>query len=336
MNYGEWDNRNILITGINGFIGSSVAKAVKEYGANVFGIVQEVNNIREDLNGCTILRGNICDYDFVRNVISAYEIDTIFHFAAYAIVRISARDPKTAYEVNIMGTVNILEAARSIGTCKAIVVASSDKAYGDHKKLPYTESFALQPKNTYDTSKACMDMVSRTYAHNYNMPVVVTRCSNVYGPGDLNLSRIIPNSIRRVLNGLPPQIYEDVSSMEREFIYIDDVVRAYLLLTEEILSGGTLYKDKKYNEKVPVSGEAFNIGGGGPTKIYDLVRLISKLSGFKELPTVIERESSFKEIKKQYIDASKLQKITGWRERVTLEQGIEKTIEWYRKYLKCV
>lgn len=323
MRSGNWSGRNVLITGINGFIGSAVAKQMVKNGANVVGIVTEANNIRKDLQDCTLYMGDVCNYDFVRQVISYNEITDIFHFAAYAIVRVSAKDPVSAYKVNIMGTVNILEAARTVGNLGnkgCIVVASSDKAYGDHEQLPYKEDFALQPKNTYDTSKACMDMISRTYAHNYGLPVVVTRCSNVYGPGDLNLSRIVPNSIRRVLNGQRAQVYSDVSEMSREFIYIDDVVQAYDMLGYY----GAAFK-----------GEAFNIGGGGPTSIYDLVNLITKKVGSTLTPEVIERDSVFKEIQHQYIDAEKMAIKFGWEPKVSLEDGVQKSIDWYKDYLKC-
>lgn len=313
MTYGNFKNKNVLITGINGFIGSAVARKLVDLGANVIGIVKEANK-SSHLDSCTILQGDICDPDVVRQAISYYEIDTIFHFAAFAIVRVAAKDPLSSYKVNVMGTVNLLEAARTVGKCTSIVVASSDKAYGDHNVLPYTEEFALQPKNTYDTSKACMDMIARTYAHNYDMPIVVTRCSNVYGPGDPNLSRIVPNSCRRVLRGERAQVYSDVSDMTREFIYIDDVVDAYLSLAP-------VAADRK--------GEAYNIGGGGPTKIYDLVNKITELAGGSEGPEVLTRGSVFKEIQHQYIDAAKLYKATGWTLKVTLEEGLKKTIDWY-------
>jgi len=313
MTFGNWKDKNVLITGINGFIGSAVAYKLTTLGANVIGLVKEVNKSTR-FGGCTVLQGDICDPDVVRHAISYYEIDVIFHFAAYAIVRVAAKDPLSTYKVNIMGTVNLLEAARTIGKCTSIIVASSDKAYGDHDVLPYTENFALQPKNTYDTSKACMDMIARTYAYNYDMPIVVTRCSNVYGPGDSNLSRIVPNSVLRVLRGERAQVYSDVSDMTREFIYIEDVVDAYLGLAP-------VTTDRK--------GEAYNIGGGGQTKIYDLVNKITKLAGGTEEPEVLTRDSVFKEIQHQYIDATKLYATTGWKPEVTLEEGLKKTIEWY-------
>ena len=312
----DWKGRNVLITGISGFIGCALARKLKELGINVVGLVREWNHVPWPvLDECTIINGDVCHYDTIRETMSFYEIDTVFHFAAFAIVRVAARDPMSTYRVNVMGTVNVLEAARALNKCKSIIVASSDKAYGDHIILPYTESTDLKPRNTYDTSKACMDMIARSYAHNYDMPVSVTRCSNVYGPGDMNLSRIIPNTIKRVLGGDPPLVFQDVSDMEREFIYIDDVVDAYLRLADN-----------------PTRGEAFNIGGTGPTKIYDLVGKISGIVGLDEMIHISKRDNIFKEIKRQYIDAGKLKAWTGWESTTGLHEGLEKTVEWYKAF----
>jgi CDP-glucose 4,6-dehydratase len=249
------------------------------------------------------------------DVISTHEVDYVFHLAANAIVKTSARDPMSTYRSNVMGTVSLLEAARNIGRCKKIVVASSDKAYGDHDVLPYTEGMALQPKNTYDTSKACADLIARTYAHNYDMPICVTRCSNVYGPGDPNMSRIIPNSINRVLHGQSPMLYSDVSSMQREFIYIDDVVNACVLLAQ---SGDH------------TNGQAYNVGGTGVFAVSAIVDMILKTMKTEMKTTIVQREAIFKEIEKQCIDASKLSTDTGWKPLTSIEEGIAKTILFYR------
>lgn len=317
----QWKGRRVLITGFSGFIGSSLARRLLSLGAEVTGFVSGMNKNRDDelWDKCNIVVGDISDYDALRHAISFYEIDTVFHFAAYAIVRVSARDPMSTYRVNVMGTVNLLEACRHVGRLQSIVVASSDKAYGDHDILPYTEDHPLQPKNTYDTSKACMDMIARSYAANYDMPVVVTRCSNVYGPGDMNLSRLIPNSIKRVLDGAAPFLYRDVGMMEREFIYIDDVVDAYLLLG---LAPHLL------------SGHAFNVGGTGPVLVGDMVKKICGLMGTLLDPVVVSREMEFKEIKRQFIDAAKLRASFGWEPKITLDEGLKLTIEWYTDFFK--
>lgn len=323
MNVESFKDKNILITGINGFVGSSLARFLVYLGANVTGLVHtRSKNHIPILDRCNIVEGDICDFDTVRETLSRFEIEYVFHFAAYAIVRVSSRDPVSAYRINVMGTVNLLEACRSVGTVKKIIVASSDKAYGDHENLPYTESHDLRPRNTYDTSKACMDMISRSYAHNYNMPIVVTRCSNIYGPGDMNTSRLIPNTIRRILHGYKPLVYSDVDSMEREFIYIDDVVLAYACLAEQPIDSVLFY------------GDAFNIGGTGVSKIHDVVALISKKMGGDGSVEVVSRDNVFKEIQSQWIDASKMKECFGWEAQTSLELGIEKTIEWYTNFFK--
>jgi CDP-glucose 4,6-dehydratase len=312
----NWKGKNVLITGITGFVGSNLAHRLVELGANVTGIVRSLNMHLDDLpEECNFFFGDICEYDFVRQVISANEIEVVFHLAAYAIVRISARDPMTTYDINVMGTVALLEACRTVGRCTKIIVASSDKAYGDHDRLPYDETFPLQPKNTYDVSKACMDLISQSYGHNYGMPIVVTRCSNVYGPRDRNFSRIIPNTICRLLDGKKPMLYSDVENMEREFIYVDDVVDAYVALASDSFRPGSVY----------------NIGLDDPIKIRTLVKTISLLvSGVTVEPEIVKREPTFKEIERQCINSNKLYTDTGWSPKYNLESGLKQTIEWYR------
>lgn len=319
-----WKGKKVLITGISGFVGCATAERLISLGADVVGIVKDLNldqDVGMSLMGATLEHGDICDYQFLRRVISEHEIEVVFHFAAYAIVRVSARDPLTTYNVNVMGTVNLLEAIRNVGsTVKSIVCASSDKAYGDHEVLPYTEDLPLQPKNTYDTSKACMDLISRSYAHNYGMPIVVTRCSNIYGPGDRNFSRIIPNTIRRILAGKSPTLFSDVENMEREFIYIDDVVTAYIKLAQ--------VADQH-------KGEAFNIGETDVIKIKNLVLLIADVLGKKDVEIEIQpREPVFKEIQRQFIDASKLEKAISWVPTTSMRWGIEETALWVKAVTK--
>lgn len=311
-----WEGKNVLITGISGFVGSSVARHLTNQGARVTGLVRNINRHHGDLlERCNIVIGDVSDYRLMCDTISFNEIDVIFHFAAFSIVRVSARDPMSTYQSNVMGTVSLLEAARNVGRCAGIVVASSDKAYGDHEELPYTENHPLVPKNTYDTSKACMDMIAQSYAHNYGMPITVTRCSNIYGPGDYNFSRIIPNTCIRVLNGLQPILFDGVENMEREFIYIGDVVDAYDKIGQAQLSG-----------------EVFNIGGTGAVKIGDLVKMVCELSGKPELePIIVNRENVFKEITSQYIDASKIQSVLGWSAKTPLHEGLATTIEWHKR-----
>lgn len=327
----SWENKNVFITGIDGFVGSAVAKRLHEQGANIVGLVKSINNNSSEwFDSYNIYIGDISDYDLLREIISFNEIDIIYHFAAYSVVRVSARDPLTAYKVNVIGTTSLLEAARHVGRCSCIVISSSDKAYGDHINLPYREDYALQPKNTYDVSKACMDLIAQSYGTNYNMPIVVARCSNIYGPGDHNLSRLVPNTILRMLRGQNPMLYSDIENMEREFIFIDDVVDAYELL------GST------DGEFTPVPGSVYNIGNNNPIKIRKMVETIAScaedfMQKYREVLKIdlIEREPIFKEIEKQSVDFSKLNADFGWSPLVELEEGLMKTVEWiYEEYVK--
>lgn len=312
--------KKVLVTGAAGFIGCALSNELVQQGAHVFCLVRAHNPMYEHwLMGTTVYVGDVTSYDLVREIISSNEIDIVFHLAANAIVRVSARDPVSTYKTNVMGTVSVLEACRSVGRCEKIIVASSDKAYGDHEKLPYLESTPLRPKNTYDASKACADIVARSYALNYDMPIIVTRCSNVYGPGDLNMSRLIPNTVTRLIRGEAPILYSDVSGMEREFIYIDDVVSANIALA---LSGEHAH------------GCGVNVGGTseGAIPIKHLVDEICLMFGTDLKPEIVRREAVFKEIQKQYIDSSFLQGITDWKPKFSLQQGLKETIQWYKGY----
>ena len=318
----SWAGRRVLITGLSGFIGCNLAKSLLAEGAHVSGVVRNANSEADLIPaGCNVIVGDVADYELMAECISRNEVDSVFHLAARAIVRVSARDPMTTYRTNVMGTVAVLEAARNVGRCSAIVVASSDKAYGDHPVLPYTEEHDLRPKNTYDTSKACMDLIAQSYAHNYGMPIVVTRCSNVYGPGDPNISRLIPNTINRVRMGLRPVLYDGFHEMEREFIYVGDVVQAYLTLGRSVWTGG------------PVRSNVYNIGGTGPVSALTVVRKICEKMGRPDLDVdIVKRGKYFKEIKRQYIDAKKLTADTGWLPKVDLDAGLDMTIGWYDEF----
>lgn len=311
-----WVGRSVFITGASGFIGGAITRRMRSLGARVSVLVRDPNDASR-FEGCDVYIGNVTDHDLLRHIISYSEVDTVFHTAANAIVRVSARDPMSAYDVNIMGTVALLEAARSVGRCRRIIVASSDKAYGDHEELPYRETHALRALNTYDASKACMDIISQSYAHNYAMPIAITRCSNVYGPGDGNMSRIIPNTITRIAAGKRPILYSDIEGMEREFIFIDDVVDAYVKLGMVMDTG------------------PFNVGGTGPVKIRHLVESISHVMGRQDLtPEIIQRDPIFLEIERQYIDAFRMESL-GWKAMTSLSDGLDRTVRWYTSPPEC-
>jgi CDP-glucose 4,6-dehydratase len=221
-------------------------------------------------------------------------------------------DPKTCYQTNLMGTVNVLEAARECGHVTKLVVASSDKAYGNHDELPYEEKMALLASDTYSTSKSCTDLISQSYAYTYDLDVSIIRSGNIFGPGDLNKSRIIPGSILRVLNGQRPVIYKGVGNYKREFMYIDDVIDAYLHVEDRGLKG-----------------HAYNVGGSGFQSIFDTVNMVIEEMGVDMQPQILEKD--FIEIKEQYLDPSKLEGL-GWRCRYKIRDGIRASIPWYTEY----
>jgi CDP-glucose 4,6-dehydratase len=302
---------NVLITGANGFVGRKLVEHHR-YSDNVIAMTHDTKGGIYRVGHVVGVEGDIRDYDFVRRVIAHYEIDTVYHMAAQSIVRKCAQDPMTAYEINVMGTVRLLEACRHVGNVKSIVVSTSDKAYG-HAESPYNENTPFRPQFTYEATKSCQDFVCQNFFYNYDLPVKILRCSNIYGPGDSNSSRLIPNVIRKVDRGERPVVYAGVADYLREFIYIDDAVDAFTLV----------------NEKA-APGEAYCVGGttGGVT-IRELVQTIMRLMDEEDLGIEYpEKAILFKEIKEQYIDSSKLREL-GWKPQYTLEEGLLDTIRFY-------
>lgn len=319
-----WKDKNVLITGINGFVASNLAKNLVGKGANVVGMLKDIStfNALEELgieDKVNVTFGDITDAHAVRRTVNKYEVDACFHLAAMSTVRICSRDPIVAFRTNVEGTWNVLEACRNAKTVKAVVVASTDKCYGNPERLPYKEGDVLNGLATYDATKACTDIVARSYAYNYNMPISVTRCCNIYGPGDLNLSRIIPNTIRRVVSGSPAMLWSDSAAMIREFIYIDDVVDAYMKLAEHI----DLTK-----------GRSFNVGTLEHIKVGDFVKKIYKCLGKEPDIEIRDREAEFKEIPEQYLDSTLVKETTGWEPKYDLDSGLQKTVDWYANFFK--
>ena len=310
---------NCLVTGHTGFMGNAIVGGLKERGDTVVGIERDQNK-QYNLKNSTdiVVRGDIRDYDFMRRIIVDYEIEDIYHCAAVSIVRTSANDPFTTYDINIMGTVSLLEACRNSGDLvKSVVVSTSDKAFG-HAPIPYTEETPLNPLYTYETSKACQQLISLSYAHNYGVPTKVVASSNVYGPGDPNYSRIIPNTIMCLAKNEPALLFEGVASFIREFIYIDDVVEAFITASR---------KGK--------NGEVYCCGGTEHLPMMDLVTHICELMDRdpQKHIKIFQKSRYFKEIVQQYIDSSKLQSL-GWKPKISLEEGLKRTIEYYTEIAK--
>jgi len=306
--------KSALLTGFNGFLGTALARKLSGRGVRVVGLVRDRNfkTVPDVHSKCSVVYGDLQDVDVIRYSLSHYEIDTIFHLGAMTILRQSVVDPMTCYRTNVMGTVNVLEAARQVGV-KKVVVASSDKAYGTYDELPYVETFPVQSSpDAYSTSKACGDLITQSYASGYELDASIVRAGNIYGPGDLNLSRLVPRSTLKCLADDPPQIYRGVGGYKREFMYIDDVVDAYLVVQERGLPG-----------------EAYNVGGSGFLSIIDTVDKIVNLTGCTKQPEIVDKD--FVEIKEQYLDSTKIESL-GWECKVKIDEGLERAVEWYKKY----
>jgi CDP-glucose 4,6-dehydratase len=268
---------------------------------------------------CTLVLADLGDHDTLVRVLNEHDIDEVFHLAAQTVVGTANRSPLATWEANVRGTYTLLEACRSLGTVRRVVVASSDKAYGDHDELPYREDFALQPRYPYDVSKACTDLVARSYAHTFDMPVAVTRLANVYGPGDLNWSRIVPDTARALVRGERPVIRSD-GTPERDFLYVEDAVDAYLAIAASL-------------ERPGFKGRAWNAGWGRPVAVIDLVRALIQLSGRDLDPDVRGAGTPHGEIDRQFLDATALREELGWEPRWDLGRGLRVTWEWYARVL---
>lgn len=317
-----WKDRNVLITGCTGLLGSWMTDSLYRKGANVLGLIRDLvpqSNLRKlgVWSKINIVRGEVEDYPLLERILNEYEIDTVFHLAAQTIVSIANRSPLATFETNIKGTWNLLEASRKIKTVKRVIVASSDKAYGSHDELPYTEDAPLQGRHPYDVSKSCADLLTRAYFETYGLPVSITRCGNLYGGGDLNWNRIIPGTIRSIFNKKAPIIRSDGKYI-RDYFYVKDAVEGYLLQAEKTAEEG-------------VKGEAFNFSDERQINVLELVNLILKIMGEEEIkPRILDEVQG--EIKHQYLSSAKARHVLGWKPIYTLEAGIRETIDWYRMF----
>ena len=308
-----------LVTGARGFAASWLAKALLEEGAEVTSIDRdgaspsglELQGIAGDVNDVV---ADLRDYDAVLDLLRADRIDSVFHLAAQPIVGDANASPLPTFETNIGGTWVLLEACRELGV-ERVIVASSDKAYGPHDQLPYTEDAALQPIFPYDVSKAATDLIARSYWHTFGLPVAVTRFANLYGGGERNFSRLIPETVTAVLDGRRPVIRSD-GSPERDFLYVEDAAGAYLAVAEALLTAG-------------VSGEAFNAGWGRPHPVREVIDLICELGPHDVEPDYQGSGNPHGEIDRQYLDSTKIRERIGWEPKVDLREGISRTLEWY-------
>jgi CDP-glucose 4,6-dehydratase len=319
-----WLDRPTFITGATGLVGGWLAKRLVAAGAEVVCLIRDgvpqSELVRSGLaERVKVVRGDIRDQALVERVLGEYEIDTVFHLAAQTIVSIANRNPISTFESNIQGTWSLLEACRRSPAIKQAVVASSDKAYGDQEALPYAEDMPLQGQHPYDVSKSCADLIAHTYAVTYGLPVAITRCGNFYGGGDLNWNRIVPGTIRSVLRGQRPIIRSD-GQYVRDYFYVEDGAAAYMLLAEALADGPEL------------RGEAFNFSNEIQITVLDLVQRILRLMDADLAPDV--RNEASNEIRHQYLSAEKARRVLGWQPLFTLEEGLSRTVRWYRSCLE--
>lgn len=319
-----WLDRPTFVTGATGLVGSWLVKQLVEAGADVVCLVRDwvpqSELVRAKLiDKVKVVRGDVRDQATLERALGEFEIDTVLHLAAQTIVGIANRNPISTFETNIAGTWCLLEACRRSPKVKQIVVASSDKAYGDQEKLPYDETTPLQGQHPYDVSKSCSDLIAQTYAKSYNLPVVVTRCGNFYGGGDLNWNRIIPGSVRSIRRGERPVIRSD-GKYVRDYFYVEDGATAYMALAEALAN------------RPELQGEAFNFSNELNITVLELVESLLKLMGSELTPDI--RNEATNEIRNQYLSAAKARQMLGWKPAFTLDEGLQRTIAWYDAFLK--
>lgn len=319
-----WRDRPTLVTGATGLVGGWLSRRLIGLGADVVCLVRDwVPRSMLVTDGLAdrvkTVRGDVTDQQLLERVLGEYEIDTVIHLAAQTIVSIANRNPVSTFDSNIRGTWTLLEACRRSPLIGQIVIASSDKAYGAQETLPYDESTPLEGRHPYDVSKSCADMIAQTYAHTYGLPVVVTRCGNFYGGGDLNWNRIVPGTIRSVFHGERPIIRSD-GQYVRDYFYVEDGAAAYTLLAEQLAGNADL------------AGKGFNFSIELQVTVLELTERIIALMGSDLEPDI--RDEVHGEIRHQYLSAAKARRELGWQAQFTLDQGLTRTIDWYRNYLE--
>jgi CDP-glucose 4,6-dehydratase len=323
LNQRFWQDRPTLVTGGTGLLGGWLVRRLLDAGADVVCLVRDWAPQSEFVRArlidrVKVVNGDVRSQSLLERVLGEYEIDTVIHLAAQTIVGIANRNPVSTFKTNIGGTWALLEACRRSPTVKQIVVASSDKAYGEHKQLPYNEDAPLTGRHPYDVSKSCADLIAQSYAATYDLPVAVTRCGNFYGGGDLNWNRIVPGTIRSVLRGQRPVIRSD-GKFVRDYFYVDDGAAANLVLAEQLSRDNRLW------------GQAFNFSNESQVTVLEVVDRILKTMGSDFEPDV--RNEAVNEIREQYLSAAKAREVLGWKPLFTLDDGLRHTIDWYREFL---
>lgn len=318
-----WLDRPTLVTGATGLIGGWLVKRLLDLRADIVCVVRDWVPQSElaqsqQIEKVKVVRGDVRDRDLLERALGEYEIDTVIHLAAQTIVGIANRNPVSTFETNIAGTWSLLESCRRSPAVKHMVLASSDKAYGEHGQLPYTEETALEGRYPYDVSKSCADLIARSYATTYGLPIVTARCGNFYGGGDLNWNRLVPGTIRSVLRGQPPVVRSD-GQYVRDYFYAEDGAALYTLLAERLAENPSL------------SGQVFNFSNETQVTVIELVERILRLMKSDLRPEV--RNEAANEIRRQYLSAEKARRMLGWQPLFTLDEGLARTISWYEDFL---
>jgi len=326
---GRYHGRTALVTGAQGFIGSWLTRRLLDEGARVVALRRDAPAlsrfaIDELEKRCDVVQGDLSDYESLLRIINEHDVSMVFHLAAQTIVGTANRSPLSTFETNVKGTYTLLEACRATGVVgepvKAIVVASSDKAYGEHEQLPYKEDFPLQPRYPYDVSKACTDLIARSYAHTFGLPVAVTRLANVYGGGDFNFSRIVPDTVRALIRGERPVIRSD-GTPERDYLYAGDAVSAYLAVADSL-------------DEERFRGRAWNAGNGQPIAVKDVVARVMAAAGKDGVePDIQGKDKPAGEIDRQWLDSSAIRSELGWEPKYDLDRGLAETYSWYLQHL---
>ncbi len=322
VNLTFWQDRPTFVTGGTGLVGSWLIQRLVEAGADVVCLVRDwvpqSELVRKGyIEKVKVVRGDVRDRDMLERALGEYEIDTVIHLAAQTIVTIANRNPISTFETNIAGTWNVLEASRRSPKVKQIVMASSDKAYGDQETLPYNEETPLQGQHPYDVSKSAADLIAATYAKSYDLPVAITRCGNFYGGGDLNWNRIIPGTIRSILRGQAPIIRSDGEYI-RDYFYVEDGAAAYMLLAEQLAA------------RLELKGQAFNFSNEIQVTVREIVENVIKLMGSNLKPEILNEANN--EIRHQYLSAEKARSVLNWKPLFNLDQGLAMTIDWYKNF----